>query len=230
MTTIYQAVYTILEDAGLSSDDNRFPVPYVYSKLIVTGSELIRQDYNAGKLAQNGAGQTLQCVEMVKPSEQECEEFDGEFTVLKSCKKIPKPVESNSGLIITGIYTKAGERITYGTMAKFNQRRKRRYQLTDFSPYAIIRDDYLYIFDYEEIDCLEVSVDGYFDNPADVDIFNNPSDCKGIGDRPLNYPEYLLRRIYRIITDELRMKYGIPLDNTNNAKDDAVPDNTAVKA
>lgn len=227
MKTINQAVYSVLEDMNVSSDDSRYPRPYIYSKLMDAGNELLRQDYNNGYVALNGCAQTIYCLELVPADQNDCREFDGDFTVLKSVKPIPNPIHANESIMITGIYTVSGNPIHFGTLRKFMERRKRRHQLTTFGPYAIIRDNYIYVFDYEPVECLEVTVEGYFDNPADVDIFNNPGECKAMGDRPFEYPEYLHRRIIRIVADELRIRLGIPLDNTNNAKDDAIPDNTA---
>ena len=218
-SSIKDTIYVALKDVNISSDDHSFSLQYVYKKIKATRAELLRQDYSNGDTAISGIAQTLDCVNMkvLEPTECGDLEMDG---LLRSCKPIPDPIETKQLPMITGVYTANGRVIEFSTLKQLADSKKRRFQKADPEPVAFIRNKYLYIANYEDIDCLDTSVEGHFYDLEDVYKFNNPDKCLPVYDMPFEVPEYLTRRIIRIVTDELRLKMGVPIDSVNNSKED----------
>lgn len=219
--TIKEIVYLALGDVNVSSDDHRLPLRFVYKKIKATRAELIRQYYKNGEVAISGLSQALECVKMEQADSNEC----GELSItglLKSCVPIPDPIETEQRALLTGIYTASGRTIEFSTMRALSEQTRRRFQKVDPDPIAFLRNKYLYVANYEDIECLDLMVDGYYYNPEEVAIFNSPKGCAAIYDLPFEVPEFLVRRIVRIVADELRLKLGIPIDSTNNSKDDII--------
>lgn len=217
--TIKEAVYMALSDVNISSDDHRFPLRYVYRKIKAARAELMRQYFKNGEISISGIAQVLSCVKMKMVDVDECGElgFDG---LLKSCDVIPDPIETEQRPMITGVYTASGRNLDFTTMRQVSDQTRRRFKKADPDPLAFIRGKYLYIAFYEDIDCLDVTVEGHFFDQEQVYIFNNPDACLPVYDMPFEMPEYLTRRVTRIVADELRIKLGIPVDVTNNSKED----------
>lgn len=216
--TILELIYATLQDAGISSDDHRYNMRYVFRKIKSAAKELIRQEYP--RLVIAGLSQTLHCVEMVPADRDCCKEIDGDFTLLKSVKKLPKPIDAKQSAAITGVYTLAGNRIVYGTYLQYYNSRKMRFRPADPDPFSFFQDGHLYVADYEPIDCLQLFVNGFFENPEEVAYFNEPAGCKPIYEMEFDLPGYLERRVILIVAEELRLRLGIPVDNVNNSKDD----------
>lgn len=225
--TINEAIYSVFEGAGISTDD--FPVRkrFVYRELRNARTELIKQELNKNKLLTADTAQSLICFPLERADASTCLDCQTGLFVLRSKDKVPKMIESDFGVFVE-VYLQNGVMIPKIMRSDWLANLKRRYQLPNFSGCMFI-NEHIIIVGYEDIDELIVDVSGYFDQPEEVHRLNRKHDdncaitdkCLPLYEYPFECPGYLSRRVIEIARAVVFRRMGIPLDQDNNAKSDS---------
>lgn len=230
--TINEFIFQVLQAAGISSDD--FPVSkrFVYNAGKNAYRELTRQDLNKLRLWDSGSAQTIPCFELERADAASCLDCDSGLYVLKSKEPIPDLIETDHGSAIIGVYLLNGVSINPISRADWQNRKKRRYSLPGSYGYFRV-NGYLYIVDYDDVDELLVDVEGFFNDPEDIDRIvrsrsgcSNELRCTPVYEYEFRCPGHLLRRIVELTVQIVLRRLAVPDDSDNNAKPDLnVPSN-----
>jgi hypothetical protein len=223
---IREAIYSVFEGAGISSDD--FPVRkrFIYRELKNTRNELIKQELNKYRMLISGSGQLLECLPMVSIDPAQCLDCDSGMRVLRSVDPLPIPIECDFGQAILGVYLLNGVAINMMTRDDWDRRKRRRYRLADQAGY-FISNRYLHIVDYDDVDELLVNADGHWEDPEKIALLNlknNPDDkdkCMPIDMYEFHCPGHIARRTIEIVRSVVFRRLGIPADSVNNSQFDS---------
>lgn len=194
------------------------------------GNLIVHQDTDKRKLWQSpNLFAFLPCLQMEEVNIQECCEFEGECTVAKSKKKLPKIGEGLWGLAVQGVFGLDGRK-------KFKESNPNRYantlqlKLNTKDIFYWIQNDYLYV---SNPDTRAVNMFAFFteDIPNDLlfpgegcDCIKQPdiaSLCTPILDKKFYFPDYRMNDLNTQVEKNLLNSYfNIPLDRTSNNNDE----------
>lgn len=220
-----EAISSVLNGVNISTDD--FPVRrrFVFRELKNTRNEFVKQELNKFRLQDDASGQTINCLELERVDASTCYGCDSGIYILKSKHELPELIECDYGLAIINVYLPNGISVNPLSFFDWTNRNGRRNKLPGIYGYAI-RNKYLHLLGYEDVDSLFLTVVGHFTNPEDVDKLNleteevDSANCIGLGDREFYCPGHISRRVIETTRGVVFRKLGIPLDNSNNSKFD----------
>lgn len=220
---IQEAIAKAKKDIGVSSDDATIGSRYIYAIMKDVRSELLRQEIEKKGVWPGFPMQTLRGFHMEQIDMAEVDKFSAGIVGFRSKEPFPELMDTKEGKIFGGIFLPTLRRIDINTYTGWLNKKNRRYSYQ--LPSAIFRDQRLYIVDYEvSTPSLEVSVDGVYENPEEVERLNKqscePNSCIYYPEVDFYLPKYLSSRFFRIVRQELAITLGIPMDDTNNGKGD----------
>jgi hypothetical protein len=221
--TINEAIYQVLEGMNISTDDFPASKRFVYGELLSTRSELIKQELNKNVLLDSGSMQSVQCFKLIRTDASVCPDCTSGDYVLQSVEDVPEALEYKSGRAIF-VYLMNGVPVNKLDKDLIAVRHRRRYKLPGSFGY-IIRNRKLIIIGYDDIDELDVSLEGHFEKPELVASMNESESCDDDKCKPaFEYeficPGHIERRVIEIAKLSVGRKLGIPSDNSNNAQFD----------
>jgi len=222
--TINEAIYDLLDGVNISTDD--FPVRkrFVYQELKNARVELIKQELNKNILLSDGSLQTIDCVKLVRTDLSKCNDIPSDEYVLQSVDKLPESIEFKNGIAVFP-FLMNGTRIDPWNKATWKQRCRRRYKLADSFGY-IMNAGKLMIIDYDEVEELNIYVDGHFKDPEKIEELNKAQEedcdtaCVPIYDHQFICPGFIERRVIEIAKASVLRKMSIPSDSNNNSQFD----------
>lgn len=222
---IREAIYSVLEGTGISSDDFSVRKRFVYRELKIARNELIRQDLNNGNLLDGDTAQTLHCFPLERVDAAQCLDCESGIYVLRSKKPLPALVEYEGGIFLE-VFLLNGVAIPKIARSDWQSQKKRRFKLPGFYGYMLV-NNYVLIVDYEDIDELLIDALAFFKNPEDIGAWNRQLEnceedsCDPIDMYEFECPGHLERRVIEIARSVVFRKLGIPLDTNNNTKQDS---------
>ena len=216
-----------LYNRGAASDDSRLSNRHVYSKIRSVRSLLIKRQQDKRTALSPWNIQVIECLqlEIVDPATCDCVEIPG-CKLLRSKCEIPRAIQTKIGTGIENVSSLDGTTIfspTTWAKKKYKSGNKYTSKQSDY----FIRDNYLYITHNTVLQ--RVSISGVFENPYEVDRFNNDGNCACEGDlvdacanpmdSTLALDEYLIEPLMELCVKELIQIFAqMPEDNENNAK------------
>ena len=211
-----------LYSSGISSDDIRISPQLIYSKMLSVRSKLISQSLNKKQGASSWVSLTIDCVELEKVPIVSCPCLPNNgCTILKSKYKIPKPIDSLAGDMLTRVSTvDMVHKIDYITINSYRSAKGNKF--TSRKMNYFIDEGYLYISTPKDIKV--VMIEGLFENPVEVYEFISLCDCTTC-DNCYSYPELefpmdssSVDTLIELISQELVVLYKqIPSDNYNDS-------------
>lgn len=224
--TINEAIASVFEGSGKTSDDYPIRKRFVYNELKNAYRELIRQDLNRDRLWDGTSSQTLQCVELERVDMASCLDCgSGEFMLL-SKNQLPELLETDKGIAVTGVYFMNGVSISKIDRSSIQRRKGRRYQRKQDIGFLFINRK-IGIVGFDDVDELLIDVEGFFGEPEQIFSYNKNRNnceqeelCKPIFEYDFGCPGHLLRRVIEIVRQVIFRRLGIPIDDQNNAKSD----------
>lgn len=192
-------------------------------------SKFIRQDVSKGRVIDDNFIQSLGCVELElvdKASDNCCSEITG-CNIFRTKQKLPNAVELPHDKAITKVgsvdiisypfYFMEYQAAPFWGNGRFNKK----------SIGVFLRNNYMYFIYNEGIENLlleKVNIQGVWEDPKEASKFKN---CDGTpcwtvdSSYPLN--DWMWEIIRDEVIKELLLKYKLPVDLDNNAKDDTEP-------
>lgn len=212
------------EELNISTSDSLFSDLY-YTDLINEQRALfIRNEYNKKRELDSAIQQTINCMplELVDPHNC-CVDIPIGCKILRTKNKIPNTIELHHSKTLTSvgpvdITQKRFSIINYSRVPYVGNGRT-----TSNSIYTFLYDDYIYVFSKNAgIQTLKaINLRGIFEDPTALKDLNN---CEG---KPCWSPDniypvnqWMWAYIKPNIVNTLLRQKSIPVDNTNNSKDD----------
>lgn len=191
-------------------------------------SLLIRNEYGKNRSVDPNVKQELPCleVEIVSPTTC-CVSLPGCKNILRTKKRIPSVIEFShkSGIISVGPTNILFPRYSFIEYARVPYVGNGR--TTSQSIYSFLYDGYLWIFckDFSKIALMEnITTEALFDDPTELSAFINCSTGTSCWspDKPYPMKPWMWLYAKEQIKQQLGPKLGLPLDESNNAKDDKI--------
>jgi len=191
-------------------------------------SLLIRNEYGKNRSIDPNVKQELPCleVEIVSPTTC-CVSLPGCKNILRTKKRIPSVIEFShkSGIISVGPTNILFPRYSFIEYARVPYVGNGR--TTSQSIYSFLYDGYLWIFckDFSKIALMEnITTEALFDDPTELSAFINCSTGTSCWspDKPYPMKPWMWLYAKEQIKQQLGLKLGLPLDESNNAKDDKI--------
>lgn len=228
--TFRQFISNLLISSKSITSDGFIPPKFIYNETLLAISNLIKQDKDARRAFWRNTDffgwQRLPKIELeeVPVSEGVACGYTGEYTILKSVKKIP-----SINMYVYGSIIKYVSSINFGiffdptTPRQFNSIQKRKYK-DKTKRYYFISDNYLYILleKNEHFPLKVVTMEAFFKNVQEVVLFNKGCDddvdlCKSPLDYEVPAPDYLLSNIEQMVLQTIRNYYlSTPTDEYHN--------------
>lgn len=226
MSKISEITYDVIEALKEYSDDSNLDPRYIMFLYNIKRTKYIRQDMNDyGKSVDNSILQTF-CEPLVLVSPDECDLDESCGSILRTKRKIPKPIDLHIKPAITKVKSTirlnlpfnftTKDRIPYLTGSKFSK-----------GIYAFLDPNgYIYLTSKSDISLLEcISITGVFENPLELENYTTCCGCeeesKCFDEDTTEYP--LQARYIDLIRAELINELGrldqIKEDTTNDAED-----------
>jgi hypothetical protein len=218
--TINEFIYQVLDAVNISTDDFPMSKRFIYACGKSARSELIKQELNKNILLDNGS---LQTIVKVKMERTETTELSGIY-VLRSDIKIPKVIEYKRGPAVF-VYMMNGKQVSIVQKEVIHGRKDRRFPMIGFYG-GYLQNDYLFIAGYDDVDEIDVSVDGHFTDPEEIIALNLQNDencedkCISITEYDFICPAHIERRVIELAASIALRKLQIPEDKSNNSQFD----------
>lgn len=226
MATINELTYSVREGIKEYSDDTEIDSRYILFLYNTKRSKYLRQDLNNyGKSVDNSIQQTF-CVSLEKVSSNECDSDFGCSKILRSTKKLPRPIELHTKVAINKV------KPIVRTSVPFNFVSKERIPYIGGSSFSrgiysfIDPDGYLYVTSNSDISLLDcISVTGVFEDPLKLEEFGTCCNCNdntvcfdpNISEYPLQ--SHYIDLIKNEIINELLITKSVREDKENDATD-----------
>ncbi|MFA5758697.1 MAG: hypothetical protein WC942_04970 [Clostridia bacterium] len=219
-----EIIYNIknLRAGGLQSDDENISDEQYAFIINYYRAQLIKQEIEKGKNVKDLYIQNLGKVAISKADKNEC--CDVSNCALRTTLKIPKPVESTTGLNLTFVGLLNGtpfQRYTFNSSIwkKYNK-------YTKNSPGYYYQNGYIYLLNVPNIMLSYINIQGIFENPQEAVGFStckcpdNNTECISGFDFEYPIPPYWIDTIIKMMaTSELKLALNT-LDTTNNGLSD----------
>lgn len=213
---VNEFISAVKEGLNVQSDDTTVSGRLAYFIGKNMRATVLRQEANKDSLWDGANAQVLPDFELERSSVSESAHFTADVVAYKSIKEIPGLIDTKFGKIILGVYFDNGSKLQKTEYADWLAAQKRRHSLPGKSPCYFIRNNRLYIVDYNPLsDCIVVFIEAIFDNPEDI-----ADECDYIGDMEFKMPSYISDRVIKLTVEYIRGKYMIPADKKNNAQED----------
>jgi hypothetical protein len=214
-----------LYSSGISSDDIALSKQLIYSKMLSVRSKLISQSLNKKQGASSWISQTIDCVELEEVPIVSCPCLPNNgCTILRSKHKIPKPIDSLMGDMLTRVSTvDMSHKIDYITINSYRSAKGNKF--TSRKMNYFIDEGYLYISTPKKIKA--IMIEGLFENPIEAYEFQTLCGCDtcptclDYNDLPFPIDSSSIDTLVELISQELVILYKqIPKDTLNNSVED----------
>lgn len=219
MATYREAVYMVLDELKMMSDDSYFEEGHVIFLINKFRALILKQRYSDLKKDIPDSNKQELCIPLEKVN---VVDTDCERKLLKSVNKVPQPLllvtqEYNTRLSSCDNYW-AGE-ISYVNRERFKYVGHNKW-LKNFIYGAIDNQDYLYLKsgNPEFLYLDKVTMTSIFENPIDVINVNCNGQCD-ILDEVFPLEERLIVSVIELCVKELSLSYVYPKDMTNDSND-----------
>lgn len=208
---------------GIPSDDMNYSDRYLYNLIISARSILLSQKSKKGQKISQWNFQTIPCIRMEKVPLYECPGIQTKSRfILKSKKKLPKPLTNLKKHLIQSITSIDGE-TTFGKETTWTNKKYQQYnKFTSKSVSYLIQNGYLYLSSetFPEM----VSVTGLFENPIEAALFNDCSEvspCYSYLDLEFPIDEDIIDTLVEVVSKGLGGEFLRQTeDKTNNSIDE----------
>lgn len=230
MSTVGEVIQRVqsIYSKGVQSDDSRLTPMHIYSKALTVRSKLVIQRQNKNRKVSQWLYQTLDCVELIVASINECPCLPpAGCKTYRSKYKIPKPLHGKMGDLIQSVTSLDGS-IVYDRTSLKNKKYKKGNKYTAVKPEYYIHNDYLFITD--KVGPKVITLVGLFDKPEEADSFQNYcentedcvdcQDCTSILDKEFLIEEDLIDTLIQMCFEELVILFNQNKEDiTNDTKD-----------
>lgn len=219
--TLLELIYNIknLKAGGIQSDDENISDAQYAFIIDYYRNKLIKQEQEKGKFTKDLYIQNLGKVDIDKYDAHECCEIEN--CKLRTKIKIPKPLETNTGLSLSFVGLLNG--IPFQKYS-FNSSLWQQYnRYTSKSPGYYYQNGYIYLINTPNIMLKYINIQGIFENPEKAESFRtcdcsqNNLICNNSFDFEYPMPTHLVDTLFKMIMDaELRITPNTT-DTTNNS-------------
>jgi hypothetical protein len=220
-----EIVYNIknLMAGGLESDDSNVSDTQIAFMIGYYRAKLLKQDQEKGRFNIELYTQNLGKVSLIQSDKDCCESVCG----LRTEKKIPKPLETHTGLNISYVGLSDGRPFTkiYSSTSFWSRGRK----FTSKEPKWYYENGFIYILDPPTLMLDEIYIRGVFEDPYVAEHFKvcecpaNNLDCSSVFetmDFEYSLPLHHVDTIVKLVAEtELRILRSFPSDVTNDSLD-----------
>ena len=229
MATLETLYSQVEEQLQINSDDSTISRDLIADLISQQRSLWLRNESNKGRTLDPDLIQDLGCVPVELVSSEECCNLNipSNCEVIRTKCKIPNSIAVNGGKLLSrvgpvNILEKKYELIDYGRIPFTGNAR-----FAKSSTYAFLFNEYLYIYSSDSSFKLTkyINVRGIFEDPLAVTSFDKDCGCE----EPTpcydvtvdNYPlsSWMWEYIRPIVVEQLMKKQIIPLDQSNDTKD-----------
>lgn len=206
---------------GKIPDDSKFDNRLIVNWINNQRSLWLTNTYNKKVEPRNNEVQVLNCVDFTLIDSNEYDDINTNITLLKSDNKIPRTLDVYTRQMITAIRPLDA----VGRKINFVNRERAIYSgngiLNRDMLYSFIHNDYMYI-KYGEKEWRtaiprKLRLEGVFENPLEVDVFNNTIDniWDGINEYPISrrFIDYIKAEIIKL---DIQAFIASPLDDSND--------------
>lgn len=222
--TVSEIVFNIknLMSGGVASDDFNLSDEQIIFIVNYYRAKLAKQDDEKGKLNKSLFTQNLGKVSIKQADKNEC--CDGDC-ILRSTLKIPKPLESITGLNISFVGTSNGTSFSLVNHNAVIWRRAAKY--TKNEPTWYYQNGYIYLVNPPTKMLNSINIQGIFEDPVEAEKFKAcdcpdnemVSNCEDL-DVEYKIPAYHLDTIIKMIAStELKLLVGFKADLVNEGVD-----------
>ena len=229
MSTVRDQVSRVRSMNKLVASDNLITDRVIAADLKSKASFFIKREVDKRKLwASSNIFTSIPCVQMEAVPISECCDFQSNKKIGKSKIKLPKIAEGNYGFLIQGVYsTEVTMKLTEVTPSRYINLLK--LNLPQNTVYYWVQNQHLYLSDPN---VKLVSIAAYFEEDIPVKLLAEECDCAPSVkvekctnplDMEFKVPGYLEEAIISATLQTLLQTYfKIPIDQTNDNKDDLV--------
>lgn len=207
-------------NGGVPSDDKKLSDEHIYHLMKIVRSRLIYEKQNKMYKLSDQSFQYIPCIKVEEGHLNDCPCLNDDCTVLMTCE-LPKILTWRNNILLH-VTTIAGETIPQTSLKKLQYDKYKKVRLSKHSWF--IHNNRLVVTGDTRL-CV-ISMKGLFEDPMELEnigICNQHGEDLGVpcfnpleDEFPLE-PE-LVDVMYKLIAEELKLLYGMPQDNENNAK------------
>tara|TARA_R100000458_G_C8274419_1_gene249376 strand:- start:1639 stop:2352 length:714 start_codon:yes stop_codon:yes gene_type:complete len=205
---------------GTASDDIRLSDRLIYEKMCSSRALFVKREIDKKRQVSDWIVQTIACLELqdALPNECPCAPSPG-CKILRSKKKIPKPVQSVIGAELESVSNQDGS-VMYSKTDWVKKKYKSGDKYTSGNPDYFIKDGYLFITTNSLLKYISIS--GVFEDPLEPLYVNAClTGCIYPHDEEFPIDAHLLDAVVQGAVQELiGMFKTMPVDNTNNAAEE----------
>ena len=205
---------------GTASDDIRLSDRLIYEKMCSSRALFIKREIDKKRQVSDWIVQTIGCLELqdALPNECPCAPSPG-CKILRSKKKIPKPVQSVIGAELESVSNQDGS-VMYSKTDWVKKKYKSGDKYTSGNPDYFIKDGYLFITTNSLLQYISIS--GVFEDPLEpLEVNACLTGCIYPHDEEFPIDAHLLDAVVQGAVQELiGMFKTMPVDNTNNAAEE----------
>lgn len=233
MSTLNEISYRILNKLEVSiSDDSDIDLREIESEVDKKRALYLRQELNKNRSIDENVKQDLGCVELELADRADCCDITVDCSILRTKYELPKPIELNFGNPLwVGPVDKLNfpfslvtyEAAKYVGNGRFNSNMKFAFWLNR-RIYLISKNDAHKLLSH-------INVRGVFEKPSEAAIFTNCATGQSCYTKDTQYPvnEWMLNLIESEVYNEFLSKLKNPIDNSNDANNDKLPQGNPVK-
>lgn len=220
-----EIIYNIknLMAGGVQSDDDTISNEQLMFIINYYRAKLLKQDQEKGRFMQSLYVQNLGCVDVSqKDKNEKCDTDEPDDCILRTTLKIPKPLESHTGINLTFIGTSNGrpfQHISHNAMYW-----KGAAKWTGKEPAWYFQGGYVYLQDPPTKMFSNVNIQGIFEDPSKAikfrtcDCPDNNEACNTGFDFEYPLPLHHIDVIVKLVAQtELKILASIPVDSSNNS-------------
>jgi hypothetical protein len=228
--TISQAIFNVRTELKKIADDSYYTNRYIFYKLKEVRNILLKREGDKQKLLQSNAVQVINCINMIQTDLGECCGLLGikGYQINRSEYKIPALLDSVLSKRYLKLYNLNSSKIyDYQDPEVIHQKKKMRFRHP--SQGYFIENNYLYF----EGNAEKVKLLGIFENPEQIEIFNQCEKDKCSSDnnctfvpmmqREFSVPGYLQFAMEQMATELILKTSSVGAqDKQNDAKDNSI--------
>lgn len=223
-----EIIYNIknLIAGGIQSDDESISNRQLMFIIDYYRARLLKQDQEKGRFMQSLYVQNLGCVGVSQQDKnnEKCDTDEAEDCILRTTLKLPKPLESHTGINITFVGNSNGKPFQHKSHNAMHWKNAAKW--TGKEPAWYFQSGYVYLIDPPTKMFSNMNVQGIFESPQKAQEFRtcdcpeNNEPCLTGFDFEYPLPLHHVDTIVKLIAQtELSVLSAIPVDNSNNSVD-----------
>tara|TARA_R110000772_G_scaffold109993_8_gene213410 strand:+ start:121 stop:837 length:717 start_codon:yes stop_codon:yes gene_type:complete len=223
-----EIIYNIknLIAGGIQSDDESISNRQLMFIIDYYRARLLKQDQEKGRFMQSLYVQNLGCVGVSQQDKnnEKCATDEAEDCILRTTLKLPKPLESHTGINITFVGNSNGKPFQHKSHNAMHWKSAAKW--TGKEPAWYFQSGYVYLIDPPTKMFSNMNVQGIFESPQKAQEFRtcdcpeNNEPCLTGFDFEYPLPLHHVDTIVKLIAQtELSVLSAIPVDNSNNSVD-----------